>query len=95
MAPVALAFSTLVSRQVVVQSQADLISAAFKDVQRVAESNLDGYAVGALSAADGTVAGILTSPVNSTAANSDFSKTNYNTVDLSSCCHQRKAVEHG
>jgi HK97 family phage major capsid protein len=83
MAPVALAFSTLITRQAVIQSQADMVAAAFKDVQRVAESNLDGYALGALSAVSGTVNGILTSPVNPTAANSDFSKTNYNTVSLS------------
>jgi HK97 family phage major capsid protein len=85
MSPAALAFSVLVSRQAVVQSQADLISAAFKDVRRVAESNLDGFALGAINAVGNIPSkGILTSSVNPSSGNADFSKTNFYTTDMSS-----------
>ena len=83
--PAALAFSVLASYQLVKQSQADIVESVFRDVNRVALSNLDGFALGAINAVGNTPSkGILTSSVNPSSGNPDFSKTNFYTTDLSS-----------
>src|SRR5258708_14665667 len=83
--PAALAFSVVTDRQLVIQSQSNIIESVFSDVNRVALSNLDEFALGAINAVGNVPSkGILNSSVNPISGNADFSKTNFYTTDLSS-----------
>jgi len=91
LSPAALAFSTTASRQVLVQSKANLAGSIINDANRVANSYLEGFALGAINAVGNIPSkGILTSSVNPSSGNTDFSKTNFFTTDLSSSISNTK-----